>query len=502
MDPVGVPGSSCVSVGQGLNDELNTTSGLKESSDKSEHSKANALDGHSTTTYRLATRFSGEPPRLRPRSMGTVANLVEAQVDQLLRTRTFPKMPHRPLIVLLATFALPVMTGCKIFTGVDRVTSTDVNANGLLLERPVFEEETPKPSTLSALDPTRLGHNLKRATGHDSDPVKARQVYAEGEALFLAAERMEPGHQRRQAFRKASRKFGDASGEWPGSEVDQDSLFMSAESYFFADDYPESNELFERLAKDYPNNRHTDLLNARRFRIAQYWLSLIDKDDEGAFSFNFTDKQRPWRDTRGNALRIYDKIRLDDPRGKLADDATMAAANAYFRDGKYYEADEYYLDLRTAFPNSEHQFMAHYLAIQAKVRSYRGPEYSGAVLDEAEELVKQVWRQFPVEGDENREDLNRAWAEIRHKQAERDWLTARYYTRQKAYGAAKFQLAQIMNDYEDTAFGKEAQLALSEIADRPNIVEAPFAWLENYVPTKDKPKPLVAAQPYTDTLQR
>jgi hypothetical protein len=59
-----------------------------------------------------------------------------------------------------------------------------------------------------------------------------------------------------------------------------------------------------------------------------------------------------------------------------------------------------------------------------------------------------------------------------------------------------------MNDYEDTAFGKEAQLALSEIADRPNIMEAPFAWLENYVPTKDKPKPLVAAQPNTDTLQR
>lgn len=408
-------------------------------------------------------------------------------------------MPHRPLLVLLAILAVPTWSGCKIFSSVDRVNSTDVIDDGLLLERPVFEEDVPKKSGLSALDPTNLGDNIKRATGKAADPDAARQAYAEGEALFLAAESLEPGHQRRQQFRRAASKFLNASDKWTGSEVDQDSLFMAAESYFFADDYPDANDLFEQLAKDYPNNRHTDLLNARRFRIAQYWLSLMDGKDEGLLSFNFTNNQRPWRDTRGNALRIYDKIRLDDPRGKLADDATMAAANAYFREGKYYMADEYYLDLRTAFPNSEHQFMAHYLAIQAKLRSYRGPEYSGAVLDEAEDLVKQVWRQFPVEGDKNREDLNRAWAEVRHKQAERDWLTARYYTRQKAYGAAKYQYAHILKTYEDTAYGKEAQLALADIANRPDVVEAPFAWLENYVPTKDKPKPLVAAQPNTDT---
>lgn len=421
-------------------------------------------------------------------------------------------MPYRPTRVFTATFACltlvscAMLPGCKNFTSVDRVTNsaaTPLTANGLRQEVPRFEDEREKDvSATSVLNPTRLGENWKRATGKQPKPDLARQAYTEGENLFRSASQAEPGAQRRQLFRRAAAQFERASEAWPESEVDQDALFMAAESYFFADDYPESNELFEQLAKDYPNNRHTDLLNARRFRIAQYWLSVMDGKKEGLLSFNLIDSERPLRDTRGNALRIYDKIRLDDPRGKLADDATMAAANAHFQAGKYYMADEYYKDLRTAFPNSEHQFMAHYLAIQAKFRSYRGPEYSGAVLDDAAELVKQVWRQFPVEADKHREDLNRAWAEIRHKQAERDWLTARYYTRQKAYGAAKYQYAQIMENYEDTAYGQEAKTALAAIADRPDTVEAPFAWLENYVPTKNKPKPLVAAQPHSDTIQR
>jgi outer membrane protein assembly factor BamD (BamD/ComL family) len=408
----------------------------------------------------------------------------------------FHDMRYRTLLPLLALIAT-LSAGCTAFSSKERAYSTK---DGF----PIFEDDkiTRRSDSKGLVGSSTLGQQFKRATGKASDPTGARASYAEAEALFRQAEAAGDGRPRRTAFRKAAGKFVKSAELWPNSEVEQDGLFMAAECYFFSDDYPESNELLERVAKDFPNNRHTDLINARRFRIAQYWLSLIEENDEGFLSFNLTDGQRPWRDTRGNALRIYDKIRLDDPRGKLADDATIAAANAYFQDGKYYMADEYYKDLREAFPNSEHQFLAHYLAIQAKMRSYRGPEYSGAVLDEAEELVKQVWRQFPVEAEKQREELDRAWSEVRHKQAERDWLTAKYYNRQKAYGAAKYQYAHIVKTYEDTAYAQEAQVALSGIANHPDVVEAPFAWLENYVPAKDRPKPLVAAAPSSDTIQR
>jgi hypothetical protein len=71
------------------------------------------------------------------------------------------------------------------------------------------------------------------------------------------------------------------------------------------------------------------------------------------------------------------------------------AANEYFQAGKYLRADEYYTDLRQAYPTSEHQFSAHFLGLKTKLMSYLGPNYSTNVLDDAEKLIKQMRRQFP-----------------------------------------------------------------------------------------------------------
>jgi len=73
------------------------------------------------------------------------------------------------------------------------------------------------------------------------------------------------------------------------------------------------------------------------------------------------------RDTKGHGLRVFDKMRtLDDPGGRLADDATLALGNEAFAAGKFYKADEYYTDLQKAYPASEHQFLAHFPGAQSQ----------------------------------------------------------------------------------------------------------------------------------------
>jgi outer membrane protein assembly factor BamD (BamD/ComL family) len=128
---------------------------------------------------------------------------------------------------------------------------------------------------------------------------------------------------------------------------------------------------------------------------------LNEVESQAFWEFNFFDKRRPMRDTFGHAVRVFDRIRIDDPTGRLADDATLAAGNAYFTAGRYLEADNFYTDLRKTFPSSEHQFRAHLLGVQAKLRSYQGSDYSGIPLDEAEKLIKQIRRQFPHEAEKN-----------------------------------------------------------------------------------------------------
>ena len=91
--------------------------------------------------------------------------------------------------------------------------------------------------------------------------------------------------------------------------------------------------------------------------------------------FNFKDKTMPFWDSTGNTVAVYESIRMDDPTGPLADDATMATANTLFLKGRYEDAGYHYDLMRTEFPQSEFQAQAHLLGMQSKLQSYQGPQY-------------------------------------------------------------------------------------------------------------------------------
>jgi outer membrane protein assembly factor BamD (BamD/ComL family) len=336
-----------------------------------------------------------------------------------------------------------------------------------------------------------LESSWKTLIGKGVNPQKARELYVAAEAKYQEALRTD-GERRRDLLTEAAAGFHDAADRWPDSALEEDALFLVGEGYFFADRYPKANEAWEKLLKKYPNSKHLDAIEARRFAIARFWLDLYDKDPQSFWAFNFTDPTRPTRDEFGNAVRIFDRIRLDDPTGKLADDATLAAGNAYFASGRYLDADGFYTDLRKTFPSSEHQFRAHLLGLKAKLLSYEGTDYSGAPLDEAEKLVKQIRRQFPQEAANEREYLTRAYAEVRYKKAEREWKLGQYYDRRGAYGAARFYYHILTKDFGETPFAEKAKSRLAEVADKPAVPPQRFQWLVDAFPKETKEKPLIA----------
>ena len=173
------------------------------------------------------------------------------------------------------------------------------------------------------------------------------------------------------------------------------------------------------------------------------------------------------QDTKGHALRLYDKIRLDDPTGKLADDATMAAGNAYFLAGDYLKADMFYTDLRRTYPSSEHQFKAHYLGMQAKMQCYQGEDYGVTPLEDAGKLVNQLKRQFPQDYAEHREEIDRAGAQVRKLMAERHWRDGTVLEHRWEYGKHRYYYEQITKDYSGTPIADQAQARLAALADKP-----------------------------------
>ncbi len=359
-------------------------------------------------------------------------------------------------------------------------------------------EPAQRPLGLGDFAPAQIGVTVRRLTGRGPNRAIARQRYAEGEELYRQAVSLRDQDARadvRTHFIEAAEKFAAAAERWPDSALEEDALFRAGESQFFADHYVKANGHFEQLLKKYPNTRYLDLVGARRFLIAQYWLKLHDAPEAMKLPVNLTDPAIPWSDTFGHAVRIYDRMRLDDPTGKLADDATVAAANAYFVTGDYEKADQYFSDLRTHFPSSEHQFHAHYLGIQAKLRGYRGANYTGTALEETEKLIQAVRRQFPHEARQHQEELDRAAREVRYLLAQREWQLAQYYVRRQEYGAARIYLDTVIRDFGDTPFADSARDEIPRIAQKPRVPPQRLAWLVKLFPDPDPVKPLLATSP-------
>jgi len=286
-------------------------------------------------------------------------------------------------------------------------------------------------------------------------------------------------------YLEAAKIYDLSAYRWSNSALHEDAFFMAAESYFFGKRYPEADDRYERLLKDYPKSRYLDVIQRRRFSIAHYWLQTNQLDHQGFYEFNLSNATLPWRDQFNFAVRILDQIRLDDPTGDIADDATLLAAEACLEIGRYQQADNLFSDLIKTFPSSEHQFRAHRAGVETKLHRYRGPNYGDTALLESEKLLKQVHRQFPQQARQQQQELARLNAEIHYKKAEREWSTGQFFDKRASYGAAQMYYQTLINEYADTPFAGQARKRLLEIEGRPAQPRQRFQWLANLFDRKD-----------------
>jgi outer membrane protein assembly factor BamD (BamD/ComL family) len=315
------------------------------------------------------------------------------------------------------------------------------------------------------------GENVKRRwkklVGRGPNEPVARKALAAADALY-----------REGNYKDAIPKYKQAIDRWPDSAIEEDAMWQLAECWFFTDQYPKAEDQYDELVKKYANTRYLDRIAQRQFVIAQYWIALDEKHHYATIVPNFLDRSRPIFDTRGRALKAYDHVRINDPRGPLADDSVMAQANAHFLDRQWLDADYFYGLLRSEYPDSEFLLQAHLLGLQAKLRAYQGPGYEGGILGEAEILADQVLVQFPDQlaaDDEARVQKTRA--EIGAQQALRHWNRAEFYAKGKHYTSARIYYALVARDYPKTMLAQQARQKFDAIKDRPDVSDDPFPLL-------------------------
>lgn len=318
------------------------------------------------------------------------------------------------------------------------------------------------------------------------DHPKARAEFEKADQIFAKASELEPSSDRNELFEDAAKQYKLAAKYWPSSALEQDAWLMAGESYFFAENYPEAEEMYVKLFGDYPRTKYEDVINKRRMEIGLYWIRHDRAAPKPFYVLNFFDERRPWNDTGNHGKRVLEKMRLDSPTGRLADDATMELASNAFEKGRFQEAADMYEDLRTTYPDSPHQFDAHFLGLKAVMQTYQGYQYDGQALDQAEKLLKTIQRQFPTQAREQEEYLRRMYAEIQYRRAERLMSTARYWINRGGYQSAKSYLTKVVEEYEETPFAEEARSELARVGELPPEAERHLQWLANMVPQNDR----------------
>ncbi|MCS7305365.1 MAG: tetratricopeptide repeat protein [Thermoguttaceae bacterium] len=326
---------------------------------------------------------------------------------------------------------------------------------------------------LSALAPEKLYGKAKEAVGLGPDENLARQLFAEATELY-----------RQGRYAEAADKFRQAAFRWPDSPLEEDALFYRAESLFFAEKYSAAYDVFDQLLKKYENSRYLERAVRRQFAIGRYWEQMAQAHPRWPIVPNLTDRTQPVFDTWGHAIKAYETVRLHDPTGPLADDALMAAGNAYFVKGRYEDAAYQYDLLRKEYPQSEHQYQAHQLGMKAKQLMYQGPLYDGTPLKEAAELADACLRLFPKAPPEERQRLLEEKNRIVEQLAEREWAMAQYYEKKRLYGAARMYYRSLIENpqFARTKYVPLAQQRLAQIQDKPDRPPDYFGWLDRIFP--------------------
>lgn len=346
---------------------------------------------------------------------------------------------------------------------------------------------------MSDLGPSQIGTTLKTRGRKKVDPHAATDHYSKGIETYaeaVAIMEAEPNGKRHQArFIDAANQFRLAASRYPDSQIEEDALYFQGESYFFADHYVQSNRAFEKLVVDFSGTRYLDLAEQRRLAIALYWFELGDHYRGPKIG----DPKRPTSSMIGEARRVLHRIRIDDPTGKLADDATLALGKAFMKDKRYYEAADTFEDLRRNYPGSKHQFTAHMLELEARLQGYQGKSYDDAPLQKADELMKTIARQFPNEAKENMDYLEQQHTSIQNQIVARDYSMGQYFESRGENRSAKYVYEKLAAKYDNTDFSSTVRQQIAQVEQLPDKPKPQGKWLVDLFPKTGQEKPMIAS---------
>jgi TolA-binding protein len=278
-------------------------------------------------------------------------------------------------------------------------------------------------------------------------------------------------------FEEAETSFAKIAKDRKGTTWGENAQYYLAESQFQRKKYVTAHDSYEKLYADYPATAYKDKLTRREYEIAQIWLAQTDPKATA-------EKKLPWNarfdgrlpiiDTQGSGLKALEHVRNNYPDGPMADKAAVEIADFYMKHEDYESAAMYYEQFVDEYggKKSPHLQYAQLAAIDARMKSYLGPEYDASGLEKARSLIGKTMNTFP-ERQASFEKLYLTLDHINDAEAEKTFNVGMYYKRTKKVASAEYYLGKIPQRWPNSPWAVKARTELAELAKMPRKPSKP-----------------------------
>jgi len=259
--------------------------------------------------------------------------------------------------------------------------------------------------------------------------------------------------------------------------------------FFEKGDYKKASSELNKLIKNYPR--------AREAAEAQYYLAQILEKQNKVFeafkSYQTVIEKYPFSERAGEIVKRQYEIGLMLLEGKVKKNKILhtvsggdydvveifrtviknapygeLAAPAQYKIGQYLLEKEMYQEARDEFektmndyPDSEWAKAARFQVAIADSKRSTGVQYDQKVTESAIEEFSDFAKENPeVDLSEKAKEQVR---ELREKEAQKNFLVAEFYIKQKQYSAAKVYLTKIADDYQNTSWAPKALAKIREL---------------------------------------
>ncbi|MCX5678335.1 MAG: tetratricopeptide repeat protein [Candidatus Omnitrophica bacterium] len=251
-------------------------------------------------------------------------------------------------------------------------------------------------------------------------------------------------------YKRAATEFEKLVKNYEYSEYAAEAQYYAGLSYDSQGKYYIAFQSYQKAIDNFPHVSNIDEIISREFNIGNIYASKKNPKVLGAEIMTSYDR----------AVEIYKKVVENAPFGKLADEAQFKMAATMKDAGRYDEATIAFQKILDDYPSSKLYEQARYEMANSAYKASLSPAYDAAPTDKALKAFEEF---AGTTADEKlTKEAHTTIKRLKNKAAEKSFMTAEFYEKQKHYVSAIIYYQDVIDRYPDSI---SAEIAVTRIRD-------------------------------------